>query len=48
MRDRGFVGTTIEEVAQQLAVTKAALYYYVQNKEELLFQILSQTLNLAD
>ena len=48
MRRRGFVGTTIEEVAKQLAVTKAALYYYVENKEELLFQISTQTLALAD
>jgi AcrR family transcriptional regulator len=47
MRRRGFVGTTIEEVAKQLAVTKAALYYYVENKEELLYQISTQTLGLA-
>ena len=47
MQQRGFVGTTIEDVAQQLELTKAAFYYYVQNKEELLFQILSQTLNVT-
>lgn len=47
MGQRGFVGTTIEEVAQQLELTKAALYYYVSNKEELLYQILDQTLSLA-
>lgn len=47
MGQRGFVGTTIEEVAQQLELTKAALYYYVSNKEELLYQILDQTLGLA-
>ena len=47
MRRRGFVGTTIEEVAKHLALTKAALYYYVENKEELLYQISIQTLGLA-
>lgn len=47
MGQRGFVGTTIEEVARQLELTKAALYYYVSNKEELLYQILDQTLTLA-
>lgn len=47
MQQRGFVGTTIEEVAQQLELTKAALYYYVSNKEELLYEILGQTLRLA-
>lgn len=47
MQRRGFVGTTIEEVAQQLELTKAALYYYVSNKEELLYEILTQTLTQA-
>ena len=48
MQQRGFVGTTVEDVTDQLALTKAAFYYYVENKEELLFQIASQTLELAD
>ena len=48
MQQRGFVGTTVEDVTGQLDLTKAAFYYYVQNKEELLFQISIQTLELAD
>ena len=48
MQQRGFAGTTIEDVASQLELTKAAFYYYVENKEELLFQISSQTLEVAD
>ena len=48
MQQRGFAGTTVEDVTGQLDLTKAAFYYYVQNKEELLFQISSQTLELAD
>jgi AcrR family transcriptional regulator len=35
-------------VTGQLDLTKAAFYYYVQNKEELLFQISTQTLELAE
>lgn len=48
MQQRGFVGTTIEEVARQLELTKAAVYYYVSTKEELLYEILTQTLTQAD
>jgi AcrR family transcriptional regulator len=48
MQQRGFVGTTVEDVTDQLDLTKAAFYYYVENKEELLFQISLQTLALAD
>src|SRR3977135_4285730 len=48
MQQRGFVGTTVEDVTDQLDLTKAAFYYYVENKEELLFQISTQTLALAD
>jgi AcrR family transcriptional regulator len=48
MQQRGFVGTTVEDVTDQLDLTKAAFYYYVENKEELLFQISMQTLALAD
>lgn len=47
MQQRGFVGTTIEDVAAHLELTKAAFYYYLENKEELLFQILSQTLDVT-
>ncbi len=48
MQARGFVGTTVQDVTDQLDLTKAAFYYYVENKEELLFQISTQTLELAD
>ncbi|HEU4437800.1 MAG TPA: TetR/AcrR family transcriptional regulator, partial [Methylomirabilota bacterium] len=34
----GYHGTTLDDVAQALGVTKPALYYHVQSKEELLFQ----------
>ena len=34
----GFEGTSLDEIAKQLNVTKAALYYYVKSKHEILFE----------
>ncbi|HEY8656830.1 MAG TPA: TetR/AcrR family transcriptional regulator [Candidatus Limnocylindria bacterium] len=48
MQQRGFVGTTVEDVAGHLELTKAAFYYYVATKEELLYQIAQQTLQRTD
>lgn len=35
---RGYHGTTLDEIAGSLGVTKPALYYYVKTKEELVYQ----------
>lgn len=34
---RGYHGTTLDEIARELGVTKAALYYYVRTKEEIAY-----------
>jgi TetR/AcrR family transcriptional regulator len=34
---KGYHGTTIEDIARELSVSKAALYYYVKSKEEVFF-----------
>jgi AcrR family transcriptional regulator len=34
---KGFSGTSLKDVASQLGLTDAALYYYVRNKEELVY-----------
>jgi len=47
IQEKGFHGTTLQDVAEELDVTKAALYYYVKDKEDLLFRIYTQTLELA-
>jgi TetR/AcrR family transcriptional regulator len=44
---RGFDATTLDEIAQALGVTKAALYYYVENKEDLLLQCHQKALDIA-
>ncbi len=36
--EKGFHATSLGEVAQRLHVTKPTLYYYVKNKDEILFE----------
>lgn len=36
---KGFHATTLEEIAAELRVTKASLYYYFSTKEELLYEV---------
>ena len=35
---KGYSGTSLKDVARRLGLTDAALYYYVKNKEELVYQ----------
>lgn len=37
-RRKGYHNTSMVEIAKTLGLTKAALYYYVKNKEEILFE----------
>ena len=37
-RERGYHNTSLEDVATALNVTKPTIYYYVANKEEILFE----------
>ncbi len=36
-RDKGYHGTTLEDIARQLGVRKTALYYYFPDKEAILY-----------
>lgn len=36
--EKGYSGTSLKDVATHLGLTDAALYYYVRNKEELVYQ----------
>lgn len=45
---RGYHDTSLEEVARTLDVTKAALYYYVKNKQEILFECHMMSLDLGE
>ena len=35
---KGYSGTSLKDVSRHLGLTDAALYYYVKNKEELVYQ----------
>lgn len=41
---KGYQATTIQDVADEVEFSKAAFYYFVKNKEDLLYQILLRTL----
>ena len=36
--EKGYSGTSLKDVARHLGLTDAAIYYYVRNKEELVYQ----------
>jgi AcrR family transcriptional regulator len=38
-RERGYRATRLDQIADELGVTRAALYYYVETKQELLAEI---------
>jgi len=44
MKDRGFAGMSARELAESLEVSKANLFYHLENKETLLYEIFVETL----
>lgn len=44
----GFRATSLEEIAKDLNVTKAALYYYVKNKNDILLECLRHSTAVGD
>src|ERR1700682_5678062 len=45
---KGFGATTLDDIAEQLGVTKPALYYHVKNKEEILRLIYLTVLTVSE
>jgi len=45
-RRRGYHGASVDEIASALEMTKGNLYYYFQNKEEILFACHDYSLNI--
>lgn len=43
---KGFQGTSLDDIAQSLGVTKPTLYYYITNKEQILFECVERGLAL--
>ncbi|RJX25747.1 MAG: TetR/AcrR family transcriptional regulator [Dethiobacter sp.] len=46
--EKGYSATSVQDIADELNVTKAALYYYISSKEEILFEIFDQTMTTAE
>lgn len=46
--ERGFEGTSIQEVAEACGLTKAGLYHHIRSKEDLLVEILTAGLDLFE
>lgn len=46
--EKGYHATSLDEVADEMGVTKTALYYYFKNKEQLLFECLRLTYDCGE
>lgn len=42
-KEKGYLRTTMNDIAKELNIQKGSLYYYIKDKETLLFQILDRT-----
>ncbi|QBY05863.1 TetR/AcrR family transcriptional regulator [Thalassotalea sp. HSM 43] len=45
---KGFKGTSLDELAQSLGVTKGAFYYHIKNKDDLLIKCFERTLMIEE
>jgi len=43
--EKGYLSTTMDDIADALSVTKPALYYYIKTKHELLYEICEAAIN---
>lgn len=44
-KENGFLNTSVNQIAQELGIQKGSLYYYITDKETLLFDILNRTMD---
>jgi AcrR family transcriptional regulator len=45
---QGFSGTSLDEIAEQLNVSKGAFYYHIKNKDDLLFHCYCRSLDIRE
>jgi AcrR family transcriptional regulator len=43
--ERGFAGTSLQDIAEAMGITRPALYYYVKSKDELLAKLVTEVTN---
>ena len=46
MKEKGLVGTSVQDLADGLEFSKANFYYHIKSKEEMLYRISFETLNM--
>lgn len=46
--ERGFAATSMSEIADAVGITKAGIYHFVPNKEDLLFNLMSWGMDILD
>ncbi len=46
--EKSYSATSVQDIVNALGVTKAALYYYIYSKEDILFEIFDQTMATAE
>ena len=44
-KEKGYLNTSVNEIAAEMNIQKASLYYYINDKETLLFEILNRTMD---
>lgn len=44
-REKGYMATTMDDIAAELYITKPALYYYIKTKHDLLYEICETAIN---
>jgi TetR/AcrR family transcriptional regulator len=47
-RKKGYHGTTMDDIAKKLKITKGSLYYYFKNKEAILFDCHTASLDIVE
>jgi AcrR family transcriptional regulator len=45
---KGFTGTSLDEIAEHLNVSKGAFYYHIRNKEDLLYACYERSLRISE
>lgn len=43
-REKTYLGTTIDDIASKIKINKATIYFYFENKEQILYEIISTAL----
>lgn len=46
--DKGYVRTSLDDIADELNITKRTIYYYVQSKDEILFECMKAGLEFIE